>query len=37
MLVLFVPFSYLVDRMMYRRSLRQTLASGKTPPSRRRS
>lgn len=34
MLVLFVPFSYLVDRMMYRRFLRQTgaAAPGRRPP-----
>jgi hypothetical protein len=37
MLVLFMPFSYLVDRMMYRRSLRQGGGSAKSPPSRRRS
>jgi uncharacterized PurR-regulated membrane protein YhhQ (DUF165 family) len=37
MLVLFMPFSYLVDRMMYRRSLRQGGGSAKRRPSRRRS
>jgi hypothetical protein len=30
LLILFVPFSYLIDRMMYRRYLRQT---GASPPS----
>jgi hypothetical protein len=33
LLVLFVPFSYLVDRMMYRRYVRQT---GDAPPQRQR-
>jgi hypothetical protein len=32
LLVLFVPFSYLIDRMMYRRYLRQT---GERPPPQR--
>ena len=33
LLVLFVPFSYLIDRMMYRRYLRQI---GEEPPARQR-
>jgi hypothetical protein len=33
LLVLFVPFSYLIDRMMYRRYLRQI---GQEPPARQR-
>ena len=35
MLVIFVPFSYLMDRMMYRRYLRQTGAEPPAKPSRR--
>jgi hypothetical protein len=30
LLILFIPFSYLIDRMMYRRYLRQT---GESPPN----
>jgi hypothetical protein len=37
MLLLFIPFSYLMDRLLYRRYIRQTGASGPAEPSRRRS
>jgi hypothetical protein len=37
MLLLFIPFSYLMDRLLYRRYVRQTGASGPNEPSRRRS
>jgi len=35
LLVMFIPFSYLLDRMMYRRFLRQSGQAPTTEPSRR--
>ncbi len=35
LLVMFIPFSYLLDRMMYRRFLRQSGQAPSTQPSRR--